>query len=71
MLSAQSYRDVYEGRGAYAKEYDAMLDSECARTTAWRDEPTQYKCSVIWVSCLGVAVVGVVAATVIGVLAWG
>jgi hypothetical protein len=64
MVNSQSYRDGYEGRGAYAREYDAMLDSECLRTIAWQNESTQYKCSVFWLTCLGV--VAAVAATMIG-----
>ena len=71
MLSAQSYRDDYEGRGAYAKENDAMLDSECSRITAWQNQSTQYRCSVNWKTCLGGAVVAAVAATVIWILTFG
>ncbi len=39
----QMYRDVYEGRGKYAKENHAMLDREQARLDAWQDQSTLYK----------------------------
>jgi hypothetical protein len=71
MSYSQSYRDNYEGRGAYAKENDAMLDSECSRTTVWQNESAQYKCSVNWMTCLGGAIVAAAATTVIWLLALG
>jgi hypothetical protein len=39
----QMYRDVYEGRGKYAKENHAMLDREQVRLDAWQNESTLYK----------------------------
>jgi hypothetical protein len=39
----QMYRDVYEGRGKYAKENHAMLGREQVRLDAWQNESTLYK----------------------------
>jgi hypothetical protein len=71
MARSQSYRDNYQGRGKYAKENEAMLDSECSRTTAWRDQPTQYQCSISWAKYLSMAILITMAAITIGLLMYG
>ena len=71
MSRSQSYRDNYEGRGRYAKENDAMLDSECSRTTAWQDQSTQYQCSISWAKYVSIAILVAIAAAIIGLLMYG
>ncbi len=54
MSRAQSYRDSYAGRGEYAKQNDAMLDSECARTLDWQKRAVHSASSLLPLICLGV-----------------
>lgn len=68
MARSQSYRDVYEGRGKYATEYDAMLDSERSRTAAWLNESTTYQRSLVWPGVLAVIFLAVVVVAVIAFL---
>jgi hypothetical protein len=47
MSRSKSYRDNYAGQGEYAKENDAMLDSECARTLDWQKQSAHSAGSVL------------------------
>jgi len=71
MARSQSYRDNYDGRGKYAMENDAMLNSECSRITAWQDQPTQYQCSISWTKCLSIVILATMAAAIFGLLVYG
>jgi hypothetical protein len=53
MSGSAAYRDNYEGRGDYARQNDAMLDSECARTLDWQKQPAHPPRSVLLRICLG------------------
>jgi hypothetical protein len=71
MARSQSYRDNYEGRGKYAKENDAMLDSERLRAIAWQKEPTEFKRSLVWPSSLAILFLVAVAAAIVGFFTFG
>ena len=53
MTRSESYRDKYEGRGDYARQNDAMLDSECARTLDWQKQPAHPARPMLLQICLG------------------
>jgi hypothetical protein len=53
MSGSKSYRDDYADRGKYAKENDAMLASESARTLDWQTQALGSPLGLLRWVCLG------------------
>jgi hypothetical protein len=53
MSRSESYRDEYPGRGKYARQNDAMLASECARTLDWQTQALGSPRGLLPWICLG------------------